>query len=246
MKRSTLRPVWSLILCALCSGCNPALWTPQNPTWQGAYNLGKGGLAGYYIAEPVLLGETGNLLLLDEYATWLNDDLGRIKTITAEHRIAARPNLSYEIHTLSGRQKTYRQLLILREQDGSKKRALEMSAPIDDAPLDSAGIARARDEWMRLCNAHQPARLVETVYHPQAIYYNHKPVVIGTRAISEEYQYMAAPNYQLSLRPLALEPVNEWLAYEIGQCSGSYGEKYVIVWQKTADGEWKVLMDSNY
>ena len=57
---------------------------------------------------------------------------------------------------------------------------------------------------------------------------------------------MNNPKYSLNLTPIVLELVNERIAIEIGQCSGSYNGKYVLVWEKTKDGQWKVLFDANY
>ncbi|MEM6697813.1 MAG: hypothetical protein AAF599_05420, partial [Bacteroidota bacterium] len=87
--------------------------------------------------------------------------------------------------------------------------------------------------------------LVEQLYTDNAIYYNHKPVVVGTERITAEYSYMNNPDYSLKLVPLTVEPANKNIVFEIGQCSGSYNGKYVLIWKKVADGVWKILLDSN-
>ena len=97
---------------------------------------------------------------------------------------------------------------------------------------------------MALCNAHDAHTLVSAMYTPDAIYYNHSGVVRGTEDIARTYSYMNRTSYQLTLTPLAVEVVSGKVALEIGQCSGSYNGKYVIVWVKTGEG-WQVLLDSN-
>ena len=123
---------------------------------------------------------------------------------------------------------------------------MQFIAEVQTNVYDITGIEAARKKWMELCNAHDPTQLVAQVYMEDAFYFNHKPPIRGTQAITEEYQYMASPDYNLTLMPLYLMPVQADLAYEIGQCVGSYGGKYAIIWKKVASGEWKVLLDSNY
>ncbi|MEO1417747.1 MAG: hypothetical protein AAFW00_20860 [Bacteroidota bacterium] len=130
--------------------------------------------------------------------------------------------------------------------DQVKTSSMQFIAEIQTTVFDIMGIEAARKKWMELCNAHDPAQLISQVYTKDAFYFNHKPPIQGTQAITAEYQYMARPNYQLTLMPHYVMPVQEDLAYEIGQCAGSYGGKYAIVWKKVDTGEWKVLLDSNY
>ncbi|MEL6276528.1 MAG: hypothetical protein AAFU03_15630, partial [Bacteroidota bacterium] len=102
-----------------------------------------------------------------------------------------------------------------------------------------------RNAWIDLCNQHDAQQLVDSLYAKNAIYYNHRPVVIGRETIGQTYQYMNDERYQLTLTPIQVEAVNDSLVYEIGQCSGSYGGKYVIIWQLGRDGVWRVILDSN-
>lgn len=106
-------------------------------------------------------------------------------------------------------------------------------------------IDRSRNTWIERCNQHNAGNLIETMYTPNAFYYNHKPMIVGREALSSEYSYMNNPDYKLSLTPLYTAQVSNSLFYEIGQCSGSYKGKYIIVWQKQPDGNWQVLFDSN-
>jgi len=87
--------------------------------------------------------------------------------------------------------------------------------------------------------------LITNTYVENAVYYNNNRLTIGTDHIIKEYQYMNNPAYQLTLIPIILEGVNETLAFEIGQCSGSYGGKYILVWGKRKGTSWKIIFDSN-
>jgi hypothetical protein len=77
------------------------------------------------------------------------------------------------------------------------------------------------------------------------MYYNHKPIVQGTENLIQEYGYMNRESYSLQLDPKKSVIVNANFVFEIGQCSGSYGGKYVLIWKKEADGNWRIYIDSN-
>ena len=99
---------------------------------------------------------------------------------------------------------------------------------------------------MELCNAHRASELVSTVYTPDAYYYNCGRILQGAEAISNEYSYMNSPQYSLKLTPKHVVFVTSNIAYEIGRCSGSYPLPYMLLWKKKSDGNWQILMDSNY
>lgn len=102
-----------------------------------------------------------------------------------------------------------------------------------------------RQMWMTLCNGHDVPGLVTELYTPDALYFNHKPLVQGRDNLIKEYGYMGNTNYSLTLRPLHIEQVKADCAIEIGQCEGSYGGNYVLVWMKGDDGAWQIFLDSN-
>ena len=153
--------------------------------------------------------------------------------------------VSYEIGRFWTPDQTFYHLIIWRKNNGILKRELEFITPIGPKENAQDEITVSRKEWMALCNAQDAEKLVSESYTENALYYNHKPLVIGRDAIAVEYQYMNNPEYALKLNPLIVEPVNATLAFEIGQCSGSYPGNYIIVWQKGEDGRWRVLLDSN-
>ena len=106
-------------------------------------------------------------------------------------------------------------------------------------------IDQSRMEWMELCNAHRAEELVKQKYTMDAYYYNRGRLLQGTKSITQEYSYMNRESYSLKLAPRHVLFVTPDIVFEIGQCSGSYSNPYMLLWEKQADGNWQVLMDSN-
>ncbi len=144
-------------------------------------------------------------------------------------------------------QKEYIQVVIWRLENGNVIREFEFTESSDEGAgkVDLNEIAERRKLWMELCNANNSENLVKQLYSTNTIYYNHKPIVQGLENLIKEYKYMNNTNYSLNLQPMKLEVVNENFVYEIGQCSGSYIGKYILVWKKQSDGNWKIHIDSN-
>ncbi len=116
----------------------------------------------------------------------------------------------------------------------------------ESTPDDSQVLDDRRKEWMELCNSHQASRLVKQLYHKDAYYYNRGRLIQGTKALTSEYSYMNASSYSLTLTPGHVLFASENVAYEIGQCSGSYPFPYLLLWSRQDDGSWKIMLDSNY
>ena len=120
------------------------------------------------------------------------------------------------------------------------------SAPItEENTLTLEKIDLARELWIKLCNENNASKLISQVYTPNTIYYNHKPLIIGREALIKEYAYMNREEYNLRLNPLFVKRANDDIAFEIGQCVGSYGGKYILIWKKTENDEWQIFIDSN-
>ena len=155
---------------------------------------------------------------------------------------------SYELSRwMTNGQEQYAQLIIWDNRGNQPLRALEFIVQYDEGRVidlrDSVDVARQL--WMQYCNAHEVETLIEELYTDNTLYYNHRPLLKGRTALVKEYAYMKRPTYNLQLTPIYTEPVNDHLIFEIGQCSGSYGGKYIIVWEKQPDGRWQVLLDAN-
>lgn len=144
-------------------------------------------------------------------------------------------------------QKEYIQIVIWRLENGQVIREFEFTekSNLEAKKVDINEIADKRKLWIELCNANNAENLVTQLYSANTIYFNHKPIIKGVKDVIKEYEYMNNDKYSLHLQPMKLEVVNANLAYEIGQCSGSYKGKYVLVWKKESDGNWKIYIDSN-
>lgn len=137
----------------------------------------------------------------------------------------------------------YVQVLALSSTE--KKVELEFYTRKSDFQPALVEIDKRREEWVQLCNAHNAAALINELYTEQTMYYNHRPLVVGRPGLIQNYQYMNRENYSLNLTPLKTEQISDDIVLEIGQCSGSYGGKYIIVWKKNRAGKWEVFLDSN-
>ena len=107
-----------------------------------------------------------------------------------------------------------------------------------ETSVQPANLDESRTEWMRLCNAHQADKLVRQLYTSNAYYYNQGRLLEGTKALTAEYSYMNNPNYSLQLTPKHIVIVTSEIAYEVGRCSGSYPNPYMLVWKKS--GRWSM------
>lgn len=217
--------------------------------WTEAFNMRSEKLRTHYVEEPVLVSaiEAPILKGINEWASFCADLLGgQVTEVVSLGRVAASPTVDYEILKMRATTGGYAQLVVWKETGDKKQREVEVLARYGSS---SAGVAaeidEARQRWIELCNSHQPAALVSAMYTAKAMYYNHRPLEQGTESITREYAYMANPKYSLQLTPLISEVIHDRLVFEIGQCSGSYGGKYVLVWLKNEEGQWQVAFDTN-
>lgn len=221
----------------------------EHKEWIDLFNSSSDDLNKLYYQKPVFitpgLKAIADAPAADMYAQ-LRKSTGAVLSAKSVKWVAASPTIDYEIVEMEAAGgKSLKQLIIWRKTGNGLLRELEATFPSERQISKDTAIDEAREKWMELCNKHLPAQLVAQVYTPDAIYYNHKPVVTGTTAISREYGYMASPQYNLKLAPLHLEMVSPTMAFELGQCSGSYGGKYVLIWVRNEEGSWRVALDSN-
>lgn len=168
------------------------------------------------------------------------------RTVIGSVSVGKEGQYTYEISRFeTADDQAFAQVIVWDNQGAEPLRALQFVAAYDESLPDVGAIDKARGQWMEYCNAHEVERLIQEMYTPNTRYYNHRPLLRGRAALVEEYAYMKDPAYQLTLTPLYVVPVSAQLVLELGQCSGSYGGKYLIVWQEQEAGGWQVLLDAN-
>ena len=168
------------------------------------------------------------------------------KAYKKQFSIPVNAQLAYEIGEIQAIENVFSVMFLRRKgtKAGSSIELLVIYKKVDaEDPL--AAINRSRTQWMELCNAHKAAELVKELYTSNAFYYNRGRLLQGTKTISAEYGYMNSPAYSLKLTPKHVAGITPTIAFEIGRCSGSYPNPYMLLWEKQADGKWQVLMDSN-
>ncbi len=226
--------------------------TPTNTRsdpWQVALNGEANLLKDVYFPQALHINPEGEVIEGAEKISefWQNFP-EKIDSVymTGKEIVGIAEEYAYELggfFTQSG--KEYRHVLIWNLKGEKPVRELEFVAQAQEVTWEQEPIDARRRRWVELCNAHQAQVLVDSVYAENALYYNHRPLAKGRAEIGKIYGYMNDPKYNLDLQPLFVDRATEDLSLEIGQCSGSYGGKYVIVWQKNEDRVWRVLLDSN-
>ncbi|MFK7921402.1 MAG: hypothetical protein AB8H47_05570 [Bacteroidia bacterium] len=219
-----------------------------NQRWMDAVNGGS--WEDVYTEQAIHINADGSvingreeIIELIKQQDWHINSIATTQTATTHRDSSFQYGLG-RFYTQGGQM--YQHLLIWNLEGEIPMRELEMIVKADEFDqtiLDQ--INQRRTEWIELCNQHNAKHLVEELYSEDAIYYNHKPIIRGREAITADYQYMNRPQYNLLLTPIIISAVNEQLVYEIGQCSGSYGGKYILVWEKETDGKWYISMDAN-
>jgi ketosteroid isomerase-like protein len=217
--------------------------------WKKLFNSNIDSIQKIYNPKAVLITPDGILHRTPEervaFYAKLKNRLGTISSVTTIREEEITPDMSFEIgYFITDDSKKFMHLLVGKKVNNDFVREVEILSESNGEPLDATGINKARIDWMKLCNTHKANELVSKAYTSNAIYYNNNRILVGTAPIAKEYSYMNNPSYQLTLTPLIAETAGKDLVFEIGQCSGSYGGKYTLVWKKEGDS-WKVLFDSN-
>lgn len=255
MKTALKALIWSALLLGFmaCQSTSRSAAAERqnagpNQSWMDAVNGGNwedvySEQAIHIKADGSVVNGREDIIKLIKQQGWQIDSIATTQTVKT-HRDSS---YQYEIGRFyTQRGQMYQHLLIWGLQREVPLRALEMIVKgenVDSAILEQ--INQRRTEWIELCNQHNASNLVEQLYSEDAIYYNHKPIIRGHELITADYQYMNRPQYELLLTPIIIAPVNEQLVYEIGQCSGSYGGKYILIWEKEVNGKWYISMDAN-
>ncbi len=203
------------------------------------------GQSKHYSENAILVLTDGEIIQGAEKINDYYKNLGIVSgTRGTIYSTSANSKFDYVISTILSGNKPYK-FITVTQSAGEKLRVFEVVAEFRETTVSRDAIDKRRDEWIKICNQHDSGILVRELYSENPIYYNHKPLVTSPEALTREYSYMNNPNYSLHLDPLHVEMISAELAFEIGQCSGSYKGKYVIVWKKDGTGKWKVMVDSN-
>lgn len=205
----------------------------------------------YYDSAAIKIISTDSII---EHSTpianYYTSHKGKITSIESIFSIEANKErrINYDlVRFKTDDQKEFIGIVIWRMENEKIIREFECTeeSTIESGNVDTTKIAERRKLWMEHCNAHNAQALVTQLYSSNTIYYNHKPIVKGTADLIKEYSYMNNKNYRLNLQPLIVKAVNASFAFEIGQCSGSYNGKYILIWKIDSDGSWKIFIDSN-
>ena len=221
-----------------------------NDRWVYFFNNKIEFIDSLYLPKAILVSANGEIYDTEnkrnDFYRNLKANTGTIKSIATIKRIEITPELDYEIgFFVNSKNIKFKHLIIWKKVQGVFLREIEMISKSENETTDITGIQAARNLWMDYCNHHRVKDLVTNTYFENAVYYNNGRITLGTKNIEKEYRYMTNPSYQLTLTPIVLETVNKSLAFEIGQCSGSYKGKYVLIWGKRNGASWKAIFDSN-
>lgn len=184
---------------------------------------------------------------IKEYVSEFEAAHGTAHAYSKDFDIEVNTTLEYEIGSIQTESRSYAVMFLKTMKDKSTpKIEFLIIYEESDTKGELSAVDASRNEWMELCNAHEIEKLMERLYLPDAYYYNRGRLLKGTKALSTEYGYMNSPGYSLKLTPKHIEFVTSDIAYEIGQCSGSYPLPYMLVWKKQENDKWGILMDSNF
>lgn len=125
----------------------------------------------------------------------------------------------------------------LHEVDAIAKREINLDGDLR--------IPSAREQWVKLANAHNAFTLATKLYTDKYVYLNRGRTYTGYTSLAEAYSYMNQSDFKVNLAPDISIMVQPDLAYEIGTWT-SYGTgHYIILWE-LRNGEWKIRFDTNW
>jgi len=253
---------FALLYILLFSSCNQALKKESNQEpmlivsdslspnqkWMDAINTKDINiLENLYTENPYVLSINGvDISNRDSLLNAVSTSNFKVTDVKTINRIKANEDYDYEIGSFKNKDGVeVKSIIIWKRTDSIDLRELEFLAETSNSSVDFKIIDSQRTEWMRLCNKHNASNLIEAMYTKNTMYYNRGRLLHGRVALIQEYDYMNDPQYQLTLQPITIESISESLIYELGQCSGSYNGKYILVWQKNQEGVWQIMFDSN-
>jgi len=128
-------------------------------------------------------------------------------------------------------------------------------ARVDVRPASEAAIRAASAEWSKAAGARDLEKGVSFYADSGSMLPPNAPIATGKEAIRKAWsQMMAAPGFGLSWATTKVEVAKSGdLGYEMGTFELTMNDKkgkpattkgkFVVVWQKQADGAWKAVAD---
>jgi ketosteroid isomerase-like protein len=217
--------------------------TGHNNAWTRALGNPES-LRERYVEDAIRIDETGLALNgVDSIVDFYSNKSPKVQRHTTKATIIASRDstIYYELAEIESDGNLFDYVIVGRVNGGDSLRLFEFVSAARKNARYPAELDERRQLWMTYCNNHQVGRLVDELYAADPIYYNHKPLVRGKELLKQEYSYMESKQYHLTLAPIHIEPVSEIVVYEIGQCNGSYGGKYILIWQRERDGQWRII-----
>lgn len=129
-------------------------------------------------------------------------------------------------------------------------------APVDTRPVDEAAIRSVDAAWTKAAEAKDVASTSAAYADNAVLMAPGSPIMSGKEAITKGFTgMMADKNFALKFGPTKVEVSKSGdMAYELGDYSLTLSDKkgkaqttkakYVVVWDKQADGTWKAVVDA--
>ncbi len=133
--------------------------------------------------------------------------------------------------------------------------AQEPVAPPDTRAADEAAIRAAATDWIKAGEAKDLEKFLSFYSDDATVYPSGAPAASGADARRKLWtEVFALPEIQIKIVTVKVEAAKSGdIAYETGSFEESYkgpkGKpvnatgKYVVVWKKQADGQWKAIAD---
>lgn len=127
-------------------------------------------------------------------------------------------------------------------------RELDVILPVgDDDPHVGSKLDQLRSTWVGYANSPNYATLVDSLFHHDAMYLNNSQMSKGHQAITQRFDFMKSPNFHINLKKQNVLPVDDSTVIDIGNwITNEFVGYYLILWQKTENGEWKILLYFNF
>ena len=96
-----------------------------------------------------------------------------------------------------------------------------------------------RTKWVEHANAHDPEKLINSVYTENAVYLSNGKPELGRENIIRRYSYMSKEDFKIDLEKKHQLMVQPGLVFETGlYIIPQYTGYYIIVWEKQPDSTW--------